>query len=100
MSNDPPVTTTSSSLVGPVLRSGPVSSALVDALRAQNTAVEVVDRGAYLRVLAPQRLVLERTAAESALGRPFLLPGELELVMISFSGRISVTDERAEWFAR
>jgi nucleoside-diphosphate-sugar epimerase len=86
--------------VGPVLEAGAVGRALVEALRADNPDVVVVDREAYLRVLAPGRCRLTRAAIESALGRAFRLPGDLELVMPSFKGALTVNSDEAIWEAR
>ena len=85
--------------VGPVLTSGPVTDAVVAAIRVLNGEVTVVDRGAYLRVLAPDRCRL--TAAEVArwLGQPFRLPGDLEIIMPSFRGRLRLGADEAVWEA-
>lgn len=83
--------------VGPVLRSGDVASAIAEALRADNAVVELVDRGGYLRLSAPGRLLLRRASVEATLGRAFVLPGDLEQVLISFAGRMRVLSEQVEW---
>jgi toluene monooxygenase system protein D len=83
--------------VGPVLEAGPLASVLIAAIREQNGEVEVQDRGAYFRVLVPQRCVLSRAAIERRLGRAFRLPGDLELVMPSFKGAFSVDEDLAVW---
>jgi toluene monooxygenase system protein D len=80
-----------------VLDAGDVADAIVAAIRAHNRDVVVQDRGAYLRVLVPGRCILRRDAVERALGRPFRLPGDLELCMPSFKGEIVVGDETVEW---
>jgi hypothetical protein len=67
------------------------------AIQSLNVAVEVVDRGAYLRVLVPGRCVVTRQAIEQALGEPFRLPADLEPLMPAFKGFLRVDDERAEW---
>ena len=67
------------------------------AIRALNVDVRVLDRGAYLRVLCPRRCVVTRAAIEARTGAPFRLPGDLELVMSSFKGRFSVSDDEARW---
>jgi len=85
--------------VGPVLEAGETAAAVIDAIRSSNPGVEVRDRGAYLRVLVPGRCVLERAEVERALGRAFRLPGDLEQVMPSFSGRLRMSGERAVWEA-
>jgi toluene monooxygenase system ferredoxin subunit len=83
--------------VGPVLQAVPLGTAIVDALRALNPDARVVDRGAYLRVLCLRRCVLTRAAVEERIGAPFRLPGDLELVMSGFKGRLTVSDEEARW---
>jgi len=83
--------------VGPVLEAGEVASALIAAIREHNPEVEIQDRGAYLRVLVRGRCVLSRQAVERLLGRGFRLPGDLELVMPSFKGAFSVSEEEAVW---
>jgi toluene monooxygenase system protein D len=85
--------------VGPVLLPSDVGLAVLSAIRASNRDVEVQDRGAYLRVLAQSRCVVTRHAIELALGRPVLLPSDLELCMPSFKGRLRVDAERAVWEA-
>ena len=82
---------------GPVLEAGEVASAIVAAIRELDPNVRVVDRGAYVRVAAERRCRVTRAAIERALGRPFRLPGDLEAVMPSFSGRFTVTDDEAVW---
>jgi nitrite reductase/ring-hydroxylating ferredoxin subunit len=83
--------------VGPVLQAGPLGAAVVEAIRALNADVRVVDRGAYLRVLCPGRCVVTRSAIEERTGSSFRLPGDLELVMSSFKGRLTVDDDEARW---
>lgn len=89
--------TTLPARVGPVLEAGPVATALIAAIREQNADVEVLDRGAYLRVLVPRRCAVSRQAIERALGQAFKLPGDLELVMPSFQGTFSVCQNEAAW---
>ena len=83
--------------VGPVLEANDAGRAIALAIREQNRGVEITDRGSYLRVLAPRRCVLTRRAVEPILGRAFKLPADLELVMPSFLGSLSVTEEEATW---
>lgn len=83
--------------VGPVLMAGPVADAIVEAIRATNRHVRVVDRGSYLRVLCHDRCTMSRAAVEAALHRRFVLPGDLELVMSSFKGHFHVDEESACW---
>lgn len=85
--------------VGPVLQAGQVAGAVVEAIRALQPGVVVEDRGAYLRVFVPGRCRVTREAIEEALGAPFHLPGDLERVMPSFKGKLTVTSEEATWEA-
>ena len=85
--------------VGPVLLPSELGLAVLSAIQAQNLEVQVQDRGAYLRVSARSRCVDTRQAIETALGRPVRLPGDLELCMPSFKGRLRVDHERAIWEA-
>ena len=86
--------------VGPVLETGEVADAVIAAIRGLNPNVVVQDRGSYLRVLVPGRCVVTSHAIAAALGRPFCLPGDLELIMPSFKGRFEVSDERATWLSQ
>jgi toluene monooxygenase system protein D len=90
---------TAGEAVGPVLESGETATAVVAAIRAHNRDVVVSDRGAYLRVAVPRRCLLDRLTVERALGRPFRLPGDLELVMPAFSGYLKIERDRAVWEA-
>jgi toluene monooxygenase system protein D len=83
--------------VGPVLTSGRVADAIVVAIKEENPGAQVTDRGSYLRVLVPRRCRVTRVAIETALSRPFHLPGDLELVMPSFRGRFFVSADQACW---
>jgi len=83
--------------VGPVLQASAISHAIIAAIRQLNPVVEVVDRGAYLRVLVPGRCQVTRALIERHGGFAFRLPGDLELVMSSFKGRFSVSDDEASW---
>ena len=59
--------------------------------------MQVIDRGAYLRVLVKDRCRLTRAAVERHLGESFSLPGDLEEVMVSFTGTLSISPEEAFW---
>src|SRR5262249_38827509 len=83
--------------VGPVLELGDTGLAVVAAIRALNPGVVVEERGSYIRVLVPHRCVVTRAAIEDALGREFVLPGDLEQVMPAFKGMIDVNEDQAVW---
>jgi toluene monooxygenase system protein D len=83
--------------VGPVLEDSELGRAVLRAIQSLNHDVEVIDRGSYLRVHAARRCVVTRQAIEAALGRPFLLPCDLELTMPSFRGRLMIDADQAIW---
>lgn len=82
-----------------MLRAGPLSAVIVQAIKAANQQVTIIDRGSYLRVHVPARCVLRRELVEQYLGAPFLLPGDLESVMSSFMGRLTISETIAVWEA-
>jgi len=83
--------------VGPVLQAGVLTNAIIAAIRDLNRDVVVLDRGAYLRVLVPDRCIVTRAGIVERLGRSVRFPGELETVMSAFKGAICLTDEEAIW---
>jgi hypothetical protein len=85
--------------VGPVLLSGRVSEAIVAAIRAQNAGVRVSQRGSYLRVAVSNRCEVRAQTVAALLGEPFRIPQDLERVMPSFRGRLSLSEELAAWEA-
>jgi toluene monooxygenase system protein D len=87
----------SSLRVGPVLQAGVVSDAIIAAIKDLNQDVLVVNRGAYLRILVPQKCVVTKSGIEKHLGRSFRFPGELEMVLSAFKGAIHLTDSEATW---
>lgn len=83
--------------VGPVLLRGPVGDAVLAAILARAPHGTCIDRGAYVRVLVPGRCTLARADVEASLGRPFVLPGDLEGVMPSFKGVLVFEDDAVIW---
>ena len=83
--------------VGPVLQRGPIADAVVAAIEEENPRTRIVDRGAYLRVLTPERCRVTRAAIERRTGEPFCLPSDLELIMSSFKGFLEISDDDATW---
>ena len=83
--------------VGPVLQKGGVTDMVVAAIRELNGETRVIDRGAYVRVLAHRRCRVTREAIERHAGEPFRMPSDLELIMSSFKGRFDVSEEEAVW---
>src|SRR5687768_16749615 len=85
--------------VGPVLLAGRVADAIVAAIRKQNPGVRVTSRGSYLRVAVPDRCEVHGRVVEQILGEPFRLRQDLERVMPSFRGRLSLSEDVASWQA-
>ena len=83
--------------VGPVLEAGELADAIVEAIRADQPAAVVEDRESYLRVLSPSPCVLRRAEVERRTGRPFALPFDLEQVMPSFKGRLTIGADQVTW---
>jgi hypothetical protein len=84
---------------GPDLFADPLGRVVVEALREDNPELEVRDWGAYLRTSAPARCVLRRATVERRLGERFELPGDLERIMPSCQGRISIGRDEVVWAA-
>ena len=93
----PPDGSAAAPSVGPVLARGPRSQGIVAAIYALNREVQVIDRGAYLRVLVAGPCRLTRSAVEQQLGEVFRLPADLEEVMVSYRGTLRLTQEEAIW---
>jgi hypothetical protein len=83
--------------VGPVLVAGPTARAVVAAIEALNEGATILDRSGYLRVRVPGRCVVTRAAIEAFLGRPFELRTDLEPLMTSFQGKLTLSDQEAWW---
>jgi toluene monooxygenase system protein D len=84
-------------LVGPVLEASKIGRAIAAAILTSNPRATVDDRGAYLRVSVPGRCILTRRDIEAQLGRHFVLPRELELVMPAFRGLVRISEDGVEW---
>ena len=85
--------------VGPVIQSGEVARAVVASVEGDNAgrAVNVVDRGSYVRIEVERECVITRASVERELGRPFKLH-ELEVNMPSFAGRIDTSTEMIRFY--
>ena len=83
--------------VGPVLTGHPRAQAVLEAIRRLNPSIEIQNRGSYIRVLAPRRCLVTRSAIEDILRQPFDFRAELEIMMPSFKGRMHLDDDEAVW---
>lgn len=84
-------------LVGPVLHTTPFARVVAAVIKHENANAVVRDEGAYLRVLAPGTCRLSKAALEAATGPAIRFPGDLEVVMSSFTGVLQLTDDGAIW---
>jgi len=84
--------------VGPVLRMSDDIDAIIAAIEDDNpgTEIEVIDRGAYVRIQAEHRMKLTRASIERHIGRSFELR-QLEPMMSAFAGRIETTSDAILW---
>ncbi len=88
---------TESSGVGPVLLTNELGLAVAEAFKRCNPLAQSIDRGSYVRLLAPAPCRLERAIVEQIIGRPFQLPMDLESIMPAFAGTIRVDSECVVW---
>ena len=84
--------------VGPVLRMSEGVEAIIAAIEEDNpgTEIEVIDRGAYVRIQAQQRMKVTRASIERHIGYPFEMR-QLEPMMPAFAGRIETTSDAILW---
>jgi len=85
--------------VGPVLRSGDVANAAVEAVEIDNPGkdIKVEDKLAYIRISVDNECVLNRATMEEMLGRPFEMR-ELEINLSSFAGNIETNAEQTRFY--
>ena len=86
-------------LVGPVVRSGEVARAVIEAVQIDNPDKEVVveDHLAYVRVHTADECVITAATMSQTLGRPFEMR-ELEVNLSSFSGQIEYGSEQVRFY--
>lgn len=86
-------------LVGPVIRSGNLAEAVIDAVEADNPDqdVLVLDRDDYIRIHTTKRCRLTKASIEKFLGRSYELAA-LEIDMPSFKGRLRSRTDEYVWF--
>lgn len=85
--------------VGPVLRSGEIANAVVEAVYEDNPGKEisVKDHVAYVRVEIEQECIIRRETMEQMLGRPFKMQ-EIETDLSSFAGQINLTEDFVRFY--
>ena len=92
-------TTMNENLVGPVVRSGELADAVIDAAIEDNPdrEVKVFEREDYVRIHAERNCVVTRASIEKHLGRAFDM-AMLEIEMPSFKGRMQASTDQMRWF--
>ncbi len=90
---------TGNNQVGPVLRSGEVADAAIEAVSLDNPdkEINVEDHHAYIRVEMDRECIIKQQTMESCLGRPFRMQ-ELEAVLGSFAGQIETTEDYVRFY--
>lgn len=84
--------------VGPVLRMGDEVDKIVAAIEDDNpdTDIEVIDRGAYVRIQGEDRVVLTEATLQAYLGTDYRIRS-LESLMSSFAGRAITASDSITW---
>ena len=84
--------------VGPVLRMCDEVELVVAAIEDDNpdTEIDVIDRGAYVRIHADNHLRVTAESLKRYLGADFDIRS-LEAMMSAFAGRINTTSDAVEW---
>ena len=85
--------------VGPILRSGDVANAAVEAVEIDNPGkdIKIEDKLAYIRISCDNECILTRATMEEMLGRPFKMT-ELEINLSSFAGNIESNAEQTKFY--
>jgi toluene monooxygenase system protein D len=86
-------------LVGPVMRTGDLAMAVIEAAKIDNPGKEVFvdDKRAYIRIHTEHEMVLHRETIEDELGRPFKM-NDLEVDLSSFAGQIESGDNSIRFY--
>jgi toluene monooxygenase system protein D len=72
---------------------------VIDAIRDDNPdrEIEVIDRGAYVRIQADDYLLVTEESLQRHLGTDFRIRS-LEAMLTAFAGRIETRSDRIEWY--
>jgi toluene monooxygenase system protein D len=86
--------------VGPVLRGNEMADVIIQAIELDNAErkIEIKDRGGYVRVMVENYCVITKQTVEEVLGREFRMPGEFEVNLASFTGKINNGTDKIEFF--
>jgi toluene monooxygenase system protein D len=85
--------------VGPILRSGEIADAVIDAISEDNpeARIFVTDRGDYVHIHTLNDCRLTRATLSRCLGCDYDLT-RLEIEMPSFAGRMRTSDAEYRWY--
>jgi len=84
--------------VGPILRMCDEVESVIRAIQDDNPDdLEIVDRGAYVRVQRREFLRVTRESLERHLGAGFQM-SRLEAIMSAFAGRIRTSSDEIVWY--
>ena len=84
--------------VGPVLQATPFATVVIAAIEVENPGVVVRNEGGYLRVQVPRLCRLSRSTLVATAGHEVRLPGDLEVIMSSFTGLVRMSESEAVWW--
>jgi toluene monooxygenase system protein D len=84
--------------VGPILRMGDEVEQVIAAIENDNpdTEIEVIDRGAYVRIQGEKQISVSQETLRRYLGADYEL-ASFGTMMSSFSGRVITTSDRITW---
>jgi toluene monooxygenase system protein D len=84
--------------VGPILRMGDQVEDVIAAIRYDNPdiAIEVIDRGSYVRVQGEARVRVTEATLQEFLGHDYEIRS-FGTMMSSFNGRVITTSEDITW---
>jgi len=90
-----------SNKVGPVLMTGEIADAAIEALEEDNPGktFEIQDHEAYMRVQTDNECIIRRETMAKILSRPFVMQ-ELEVVLSTFAGRIDLTADYVRFWLK
>ncbi len=85
--------------VGPILRSGEIASAVVEAVQEDNPGKQfrISDHMAYVRVETDGECIIRRSTMEEILGRAFRMQ-EIEVDLSSFAGQIELNEDQVRFY--
>ena len=89
----------SKNMAGPVMRTGEIADAVVEAAREDNPDKEivVVDHISYIRIEAEGGMTIRRDTVEEYLGRPFQMR-EPEVNLCGFAGQIDTQEDFVRFY--